>query len=125
MKSLVQTQHVEAKLSQGSGFNVQFGGRLGSTKPKWRIEKICQCLNVAVTYRATPNIEITTIGGLHHAMQSFKAIIIDRFKIFHGVKVHFNVKGTSCLLYHRWVIVVGVGKKRIISGGGWNCFFSL
>ena len=100
--STCRRQREEAKLSQGSGFNVQFGGRLGSKKPKWRIEKIRQCLNVAVTYRATPNIEITTIGGLHHAMQSFKTIIIDRFKIFHGVKVHFNVEGTWCLLLYQW-----------------------
>ena len=77
----------EGKLSRGSGFNVQFGGGRGSTKTKWSIKKVRQCLNVAVTYRATPNIEITTIGGVHHAMQSFKTIIIDRFKIFHGVKV--------------------------------------
>ena len=49
-----------------------------------------------MTYRATPNIETTTIGGVHHAMQSFKTIIIDRFKMFHGVKVHFNVEG-MCL----------------------------
>ena len=103
--------------SQGSGFNVQFGGRLGSKKPKWRIEMIRQCLNVAVTYRATPNIEITTIGGLHHAMQSLKPIIIDRFKIFHGVKVHFNVEGTWRLLLYQW----GGGVKflkRVTSG---NC----
>ena len=82
----------ESKTSRKSGFNVQFGGGVrGSTK--WRIEKIRQCLNVAVTYRATPNNEIITIGGVHHAMQSFKTIIIDRFKMFHGVKVHFNVEG--------------------------------
>ena len=91
-------QREEGKLSRGSGFNVQFGGGgRGSRKTKWRIEKVRQCLNVAVTYRATPNIEITTIGGVHHAMQSFKTIIIDRFKMFHGVKIHFNVEGTCCL----------------------------
>ena len=84
----------EARLSRGSGFNVQFGGgRRGSTRTKWHIEKVRQCLNVAVTYRATPNIETTTIGGVHHAMQSFKTIITDHFKMFHGVKVHFNVEG--------------------------------
>ena len=91
-------QREEGQLSRGSGFNVQFGGGgRGSRKTKWRIGKVRQCLNVAVTYRATPNIEITTIGGVHHAMQSFKTIIIDRFKMFHGVKIHFNVEGTCCL----------------------------
>ena len=82
----------------GGGFNVQFGGGglRSSTKIKWTVKKVRQCLNIAVTYRATPNIEITTIGGVHHAMQSFKTVIIDRFKMFHGVKIHFNVEGT-CL----------------------------
>ena len=97
----------EAGLSQGSGFNVQFGGGGGrttrsssstTTRTKWHIEKVRQCLNVAVTYRATPkNIEINTIGGVYHAMQSLKTIIVDHFKKFHGVKVHFNVEGM--LLY--------------------------
>ena len=107
----------EGELSRGSGFNVQFGGGRGSTKTKWRIEKIRQCLNVAVTYRATPNIEITTIGGVHHAMQSFKTIIIDRFKMFHGVKIHFNVEGTclyiwgkifKCITFYLDVVLVGI-----------------
>ena len=82
---------------RGSGFNVQFvGGGAGRTtrsRTKWHIEKVRQCLNVAVTYRATPNIEINTIGGVYHAMQSLKTIIVDHFKKFHGVKVHFNVEG--------------------------------
>ena len=82
---------------QGSGFNVQFGGGGGRTtrsRTKWHIKKVRHCLNdVAVTYRATPNIEINTIGGVYHAMQSLKTIIVDHFKKFHGVKVHFNVEG--------------------------------
>ena len=99
---------------RGSGFNVQFGGGGGrttrsssstTTRIKWLIEKVRQCLNVAVTYQATPNIEINTIGGVYHAMQSFKTIIVDHFKKFHGVKVHFNVEGmyTSYLFIYRFI----------------------
>ena len=95
--------------SGGGGFNVQFGGGglRSSAKIKWTIKKVRQCLNIAVTYRATPNIEITTIGGVHHAMQSFKTVIIDRFKMFHGVKIHFNVEGksSSCLYIYIYIYI--------------------
>ena len=104
----------------GGGFNVQFGGGR-KAKAKWRVQKIRQCLNCAVTYRATPNIEINTIGGLHHAMQTLKTIIIDRFKKFHGVKIHFNVEGTSsCVSF-----VVFGGAVGIVSFSEKNVFSTL
>ena len=91
-----------ASTSRGSGFNVQFGGgRRRSTRTNWSIEKVRQCLNVAVTYRATPNFEATTIGAVHHAMQSLKTIITDRFNMFHAVKVHFNVEGMYRLYIYK------------------------
>ena len=51
-------------------------------------------------------------------MQSFKTIIIDRFKMFHGVKVHFNVEGMCLYMGQNFEMYYIFGYSS-----GWNCLF--
>ncbi len=80
------TSHHPVRIRFGSGRHTLRG-------VKWKVEKIRECLNVAVVHRATPSQIINTVGGVFHAMKALKETIIKTLQLYQSVKIYFNVEG--------------------------------